>query len=240
MLKRNIEVEKNPVAREQLANDRKTLNRLFLTIAAAALLCSVMPVPLKAELITYTMISTGTGTLGGSSFTDTFVTLTLVGDTSTVTSASPGLFNPGTATVNVAGLGTATLTDTIGIFATFHDLSLFGTPAVVIGDLSNPSDPSSFTGILGQVGPEFFGYDLQSPFGPDSGSGGPFSGSHMTPHFPTTVGDLTWAVGQPLGTSAFTAVVTTPEPASLSLIGTVFLTLVASQFWRRRLTRRTH
>lgn len=115
-------------------------------------------------------------------------------NTSAVTSVGPGLFNPGAAAVNVAGL------------ARFNELTLFGAPAVVSLDLSNPSDPASGTGILGQIGPEFPGYNLQTSFGPDTGSGGPFGGSHITPYFPTTMGDMTWAFGQSLGSSTFTAV----------------------------------
>ncbi len=38
----------------------------------------------SAGPITYTLTSTGTGTLGGVPFTDAVVTVTLVGDTSTV------------------------------------------------------------------------------------------------------------------------------------------------------------
>jgi hypothetical protein len=196
----------------------------------------------SAGPITYTLTSTGTGTLGGVAFTDAVVTVTLVGDTSTVISVGPLLANPGTATVNVAGLGTATFTDFIGIVSTFNDLSQFGgQSAVFFFDVSNPSDLTSGTGILGQTGPEFFGYDLRTPFGSDTGLGGPWSGSHNTPHFPTTVGDMTWAVGQALElrTSTFTAVVATPEPGTLLLLGTGFVALVGGRCGRRRVTRKT-
>ena len=200
----------------------------------------------SAGPITYTLTSTGTGTLGGVPFTDAVVTVTLVADTSTViigivVPPNPWLFNPGTATVSVAGLGTATFTDSIGIFSTFNDPTptLFGVPVVAILDLSNPSDPSSGTGILGQAGPELLGYGLQTPFGPDTGLGGPWSGSHVTPHFPTTVGDMTWAIGQPLGTSTFTAEVATPEPGTLLLLGTGFVSLIGGGFRRWRVTRKT-
>ncbi len=210
---------------------------LALTVSLAA----------SAAPITYTLTSTGTGTLGGVPFTDAVVTVTLVGDTSTVmtgidpTLPGPLLVNPGTATVNVAGLGTATFTDLIIMVSTFHELpSLFGGQSVVlISDVANPSDLTSGTGILGQGGPEFFGYDLRTAFGPDTGLGGLFSGSHVTPHFPTTVGDMTWAIGQPLGTSTFTAVVATPEPGTLLLLGTGFLSLVCGRFRRRRVARET-
>ena len=199
----------------------------------------------SAAPIAYTLTSTGTGTLGGVPFTDAVVTVTLVGDTSNVITSivvppNPWLFNPGTATVNVAGLGTATFTDSIGIFSTFNDPNpdLFGVPVVAIIDLSNPSDPSSGTGILGQAGPELLGYDLRTAFGPDSGLGGPWSGSHVTPHFPTTAGDMTWAIGQALElrSSTFTAAVATPEPGTPFLLGIGFVSLVGGRFRRRRVT----
>lgn len=197
-------------------------------LAFAALACSFGCIaPVHAAPITYTLASNGTGTFGGTAFTNALVTVKLTGNTSAVTTEGPGLFNPGTATVTVAGLGTATLTDTIGIFATFNDLTLFGSPAVVILDLSNPSDPASGTGILGQIGAELMGYNLQTAFGPDTGSGGPFSGSKVTPHFATTGGDLTWAIGQSLGSSTFTAAISTPEPETLLILGAGLILLAA-------------
>jgi hypothetical protein len=218
----------------------------MLKIGKVLLLALAFSLAASAGAITYTLTSTGTGTLGGVAFTDAVVTVTLVGDTSTVITSivvppSPWLFNPGTATVNVAGLGTATFTDSIGIFSTFNDPTptLFGVPVVAILDLSNPSDPSSGTGILGQAGPEFLGYDLVTPFGPGTGLGGPWSGSHVTPHFPTTVGDMTWAIGQALnpGASTFTAVAT-PEPGTLLLLVTGFA-FFGGRFRQRRVTRKT-
>jgi uncharacterized protein (TIGR03437 family) len=59
---------------------------------------------------------------------------------------------------------------------------------------------------------------------PVTGTGGVASGSHVTPVFPTTKGDLTWAVGQNLGTSTFTAATTaTSSPGTTTNI-TVNLT----------------
>lgn len=62
--------------------------------------------------------------------------------------------------MNVSGLGTATFADSIVIFSTLNDLSIFGVPAVVI------LDNTSGTGILLQTGSAFSSYDLRGPLGP--------------------------------------------------------------------------
>jgi hypothetical protein len=79
-------------------------------------------------------------------------------------------------------------------------------------------DITSGTGLLLETGSTFTSYGLTSPIGPISGVGGVASGSHITPVFATTDGDLTWTVGQSLGTAAFTAA--TPEPSGvIALLG---------------------
>jgi hypothetical protein len=209
--------------------------RGVFTMAAIVSLWSMTQ--LRAAPITYTLASTGNGALGASPFTDALVTVTLTGDTSAITSVTSGsdtvLANSGNATVNIAGVGTATFTGAIEIISTLDDTSLFGTSAVVIGQLANPSDPTSLTGILAQFDPVFFGYDLQG-FAPVSGTGGVASGSHMTPHFQTTAGDLTWAIGQSLGTSTFSAVTGVPEPGTLMLLAPVLVALAAQRRFKQR------
>jgi hypothetical protein len=94
-------------------------------------------------------------------------------------------------------------------------------------------DNTTQTGILLQVGSVFSTYDLRSSFGPIFGSGGPASGSQMTPVFPTTAGDFTWAVGQTGGTlsSTFTAAVI-PEPSTLLLLGSALAVVFARKRFR--------
>lgn len=204
------------------------MTRALFTILAATLSCSVTHV--QASPITYSLATTVTGTLGASSFTNAPVTVTLTGDTANVT---PGpvpftdvLVNSGSATVNVSGLGTATFTDSIVIISTLNDIALFGVPAVLI------LDNTSGTGILLQTGSIFSTYDLRGPLGPLSGTGGVASGSSITPIFPTTAGNLTWAIGQPSGTSTFTAV-TTPEPGALVLLGSGLALVLARRRFKR-------
>ena len=200
------------------------------TILAAALFCSFTQA--QASPIDYSLATSVSGTLGGTAFTNALVTVTLTGDTENVT---PGpvpftdvLVNSGSATVSVSGFATTTFTDSIVIVSTLNDLTLFGSPAVLI------LDNTTGTGILLQTGSTFSTYDLRGPLGPLSGTGGVASGSHVTPIFPTTAGDLTWAIGQPLGTSTFTAVAT-PEPVTLVLLGSG----LAAVFARRRYKRPT-
>jgi hypothetical protein len=107
-------------------------------------------------------------------------------------------------------------------------LALFGgNPGVLI------VDNTTETGILAQLGSTFSTYDLRSSLGPLSGLGGPASGSAMTPIFPTTAGDFTWAVGQTGGhlPSTFNAVAT-PEPATLLLLGSALAIVLARNRFR--------
>jgi hypothetical protein len=166
------------------------MKRAILTIAAAALFCSVTQV--HADSITYSLTTTASGTFGGSSFTNAQVTVTLTGDTSNI---MPGpvpftdvLVNTGAAKVSVFGLGTGTFTDPIAIIDTLNDPALhtiFGAPVILI------VDQTTKTGILLQGGSIFSSYDLKGPFGPLSGLGGVASGEHgITPVFPTTAGNV--------------------------------------------------
>ncbi len=137
----------------------------------AAVLCSGAVA--QAGPITYSLTATASGTLGGSSFTNALVTVTLSGDTANVV---PGpapytdiVTNSGTATVSVAGLGIGIFTDTIVILSTLNDPALntfFGAPTGLI------LDNTTGTGILLQTGAIFSTYDLRSSLGPIPGTGG--------------------------------------------------------------------
>jgi len=208
----------------------------FATLATVALLGCITPV--HAAPITYTLSTTASGTLGGTSFTDALVTVTLTADTENVvpgpTPFTGAVANYGTAVVNVAGIGTGSFTGPVGIFSSLNDpasLAFFGgTPGVIMID--NTTD----TGIIAELGSAFGTYDLRSSLGPLTGPGGPASGSHTTPVFSTTVGDFTWAIGQTGGTlpSTFTASAT-PEPGTFGILAAGLVAVV----WRRRLSKAT-
>ena len=168
------------------------------------LFSGMMLLPASAGPIIYSISAYASGTLGGTPFTNALVTVTLTGNTANVV---PGpapytdtVANTGTAIVNVPGIGSAVFTEPTGIVDTLTD-NVLGAPVVLIERL----DQSGGTGILLQTGTPFLTYGLTTALGPVSGSGGAASGSHMTPHFATTAGDFTWAVGQSLTASTFTA-----------------------------------
>jgi hypothetical protein len=185
----------------------------FARASALALAISTAMIPVLAGPITYSLTTNASGTLGGTTFTNAAVTVTVTGDTNNVGPApapdSNAVMNTGVATVNIAGIGSAFFTDPVGIFSTLTD-NIFGMPAVLI------ADNATGTGIEAQFGQTYLTYDLRSAIGPVIGPGGPASGSHTTPTFNTSVGVMTWDVGQ---TDGLTAVFAATALASLDQQG---------------------
>jgi hypothetical protein len=142
------------------------------------------------------------------------------------------LINPGAATVNIAGLGTAALTDSIEVLSSFDTL-LMGSAVVVIAQLDNPSG-DSVTGLLWTISPTLAGYNLQTALGPVSGTGSVANQGPTDGFFPTTAGNLQFAAGQGggAGTSTFTAVAT-PEPGTLVLLGSGLPAVFARRRYKR-------
>ena len=70
-----------------------------------------------ASPITYTEQATAFGSLGGISFADESIVLTMHNDTANVAGTPPRLFNDGTATVSVAGGMPVSFTDPIEVFS---------------------------------------------------------------------------------------------------------------------------
>ena len=169
--------------------------------------------PALADSATYTETAVASGSLGGASFSDALVTITLVGDPSTSTTGIFGAFEVfGPATVTVEGIGTASFTDSL---AAFDNPTGYG-----VGD-AGIIDSSSFGGIgldvLDTMDPAFGTYDLTTNIGPitDSSVINPDDGS-CTFCFATTDGNF---VLTDSGTSTFSASTAVPEPGSLCLLG---------------------
>jgi hypothetical protein len=161
--------------------------------------------PALADGVTYTETDVATGSLGGTSFSDALVTITLLGDTSTSTTGIFGALEVfGPATVTVDGIGTASFTDSLAAF----DTSIFGAAGILDSSLG----PYGLD-VLDTIDPTFGTYDLTTDVGPISG----FSLFNADSGFATTDGNF--VLTSDSGTSTFSALTAVPEPCSLSLIG---------------------
>jgi hypothetical protein len=81
----------------------------FLTSLALAGMTFAAP-------ITYTFTGNGSGTVNGAPFTDAEYTITLIGDTTAITNSLNVYHLITTATMVIAGVGTATITDPVEIY----------------------------------------------------------------------------------------------------------------------------
>jgi len=156
-----------------------------------------------AEMITYTMTLTASGSLGGASFNDALITITETSDTSNVRLLGPRIFiNDGTTMFTVAGVGGGTFNDLVG--------------AAVRGSIDYAGFGDSTAGTSLYIeNTAFSSYDLSSSIGPLTGTAtGP-----LVPGASTTSG--LFELFGPFGDGSFTAVTvaasSVPEPASLTL-----------------------
>ena len=209
----------------------------FRILVAALTVIGVLgwAAPTQAAPITYTVESIASGTLGATPFTNALVTVELTADTSGAFEpdpvAAPGFFfNPGTATLTIDGLATATFNDPSGYSAIFF-------PPTVLPNCPCFSIFEGGTGILGLMDASLAGYDLQSAFGPLTGTGGGLAtnpdGSPVA--FLTTAGTLFLTDGGDPATLTVTVAPTAvPEPASLSLVAVGALGALRARRRRQR------
>jgi len=161
--------------------------------------------PALADGVTYTETDVASGSLGGASFSDALVTITLLGDTSTSTTGIFGALEVfGPTTVTVDGIGTASFTDSLAAF----DSPIFGSAGILDSSLGPFGSD-----VLDTMDPTFGTYDLTTDVGPITG----FSLFNADNGFATT--DGSFVLTSDSGTSTFSALTAVPEPCSLSLLG---------------------
>jgi len=218
---------------------RGFLMRAFFVSIATLAFCG-FAVPANATTITYSISATVSGKIGAVTFTNALVTVTLLGDTSTIKNETFGglipnaKVNVGIGTVNISGIGTATITGCtstpncpgpIAIYSfptpvSFPDLPT--APFVLIGTIDFPPATTDFTGLAAVVSNALLGYELQ-PSGPISDTpGGVFYPTGLFVH--TTRGDLSFTSNfEPgMGPGTFTATAI-PEPSSLLSLSSALL-----------------
>ena len=171
-----------------------------------AILTTLCCAAASAGPITFTETQIGIGSLGGTPFNNVLVTIVLTTDTSTITGGSGVFFDIGPATVTVAGLGTATFTDTMEAVVSQ------GCPCAGI------SDETTDRAVMFDTNSAFSTYDLSTAIGPLLGESSGNSGLG----FSTSMGAfiLSSSLNNEDHPATFTAttVGSVPEPGTLGLL----------------------
>jgi exosortase sorting signal-containing protein len=209
---------------------------LFASIASrcCAIAASVLlfgPASALGASITYTFSGTGTGTVGATTFTNAAYVITLSGDTSTISSfatTNQNLVIPN-ATMTIAGIGTATITNAVGIFDN-RGSSTIGF-----------QNEDTFFDQMDGVDPAFATYLLTTAIGPISGIS-PFALNQFVA-LGSTLGAITLSASGPftfqatLGAAPPPPVATTIPVPMLSEFGVILLALLIASLAALRLRR---
>jgi hypothetical protein len=184
---------------------------LWLVLAAVNTANAIVDAtPVFAGPIAYTESTTASGSLGSGAFVNESVLLTMTADTATIYDSFGVLYNPGTLTVKVPGLPTATFTD---------DMQAVDNPNVPDAGFS---DLTIAYAVLFTHNSAFSTYDLTTAIGPLVGT----SAFNAGKAFPTTAGRFVVdSVGDTTFTATTAATTAVPEPSSRALLGTALLCL---------------
>src|SRR5450432_4323803 len=163
--------------------------KIHVPLSVTVLLCAAGLA--HAGPVTYTISTTGAGSLNGVTYTSNLITLTEVGDTSGIVGGGGFFTNVGTVTFNISGVGSGTFTDTMEVFVNQ------GSPAAGFGDATQGRS------VLDTFNSAFSTYNLGTSIGPVTDS--PFINAGNA--FPTTAGAF---IIDRAGNSMFTAT-TAPE-----------------------------
>jgi len=140
----------------------------------------------SANPITYTQSAIASGSLGSNSFSSALVTITFLADTSGVSCVGANdCTNHGTMSVSIAGIGTATFTDS-GVLAFISSTGVLNQPTPTVG-VADPVVAGMPAIILDTGSSAFAGYSLMTSIGPITGAA--FINSGFA--FPTSDGNFT-------------------------------------------------
>ena len=172
--------------------------------------------PSRAIPITYVEQAIATGSLGGVGFTNANMILSMTGDTTDVTDEPTTFFNFGTLTVNVAGIGLATFTDSTSVAA--------NQAALDVGF----ADHTKGSAILFTSNPLLSAYDLSTATGPLLGTASYNAG------LPFLTTDGLFVLNSISGSVTFIATTGIPEPTALALMSVALGGLAGIGLIRRR------
>jgi hypothetical protein len=208
---------------------RSVLASAGLAIALVGFASSADATPIK-----YEFSGTGSGAIGGTSFTDALVVFTGTADNADVETLSFMGFTfyavgLDTLTVNIAGIGTATLTEPAEVFDFPQAIIDPGNeipplPGLILGRIDNPPDLGGFTGMAAVFDNSLGGYDLKTSFGPIGGLGGvgfieDCGKQGHDPCLATSRGALSFTTNIVTEGTFAATVQPVPEPATLLLMG---------------------
>lgn len=152
---------------------KATRNARLAVFHPSLLFCSLLLVglaqPVSAQTLKYVFTGTASGTVGDMSFANATLTVSTIGDTSTVVFTTPiNRLNvpPGGSSFSIGGVGSGTFTDATYVFdnqTTFGGSVGFGDPSLPLGfccDIIQIHDDAFESNNV------FATYDLKSPIGP--------------------------------------------------------------------------